>query len=95
MSTKPLNLETETKASTNIGEEIRIELEKRGLRAPNTHKLVDEIKRMKSEIATSQEVETQVAYSEEEDPNLITQPAITADGKGQLVNYEAPARFPE
>jgi CheY-like chemotaxis protein len=95
MSTKPLDLEHDTKASSNIGEEIRIELEKRGLRAPSTHKLVDEIKRMKEEIATSKEVDDQVDRPEQEDANLITHPTITADGKGVLVPPESRPRSPD
>lgn len=93
MSTKPISLESETKPATNIGEEIRIELEKRGLRAPSTHKLVDEIKRMKAELATSKKEDPQATQSQRADANLKTQPVLTADGRGQLV--KAQAIYPE
>ena len=94
MSTKPLDVKSEAKASTNIGEEIRIELEKRGLRA-SSHKLVDEIKRMKAELASSQEEDERVIPHENKEANIQPHPVLTADGKGQLVRSEEQTRFPD
>jgi len=95
MSTKPLNLESETKPSANIGAEIRMELEKRGLRAPSNDKLVEEIKRMKAEISSFEAEDQQAAHPEQEDNYSQTETIYTADGKGQLVRFEGQTRYPE
>ncbi|OGO19852.1 MAG: hypothetical protein A2Z14_17830 [Chloroflexi bacterium RBG_16_48_8] len=88
MSTKPLVQESSESSPANIGEEIRRELEKRGLRAPSTDKLIDEIKRMKAEIASSEATDLEEAHYEpkvEDDGNQ--EPVYTADGKGELVGF--------
>ena len=72
-----------------------MELEKRGLRAPSTNKLVDEIKRMKDEIASSEAEDAQAVHPEQEDKYCQTETVYTADGKGQLVRFEGQARYTE
>jgi CheY-like chemotaxis protein/signal transduction histidine kinase len=89
MSTKPLVQESSESSSVNIGEEIRRELEKRGLRAPSTDSLTDEIKRMKEEIASSEAMDVdgtqQEALIDDDGPS---EPVYTADGKGELVGFQ-------
>jgi CheY-like chemotaxis protein len=91
MSTKPLVQKRNESSSANIGAEIRRELEKRGLRAPSTDKLLDEIKRMKAELASSGATEADEAQREisvEEDDK--SEPILTADGRGELVGLSQP-----
>lgn len=90
MSTKPLVQESSESSSTNIGEEIRRELEKRGLRAPSTDSLNDEIKRMEAEIASSEATDTQESQYEIGVAEDIQEPVYTADGKGELVGFKQP-----
>ena len=90
MSTKPLVQETSESSPANIGEEIRRELEKRGLRAPSTDSLDDEIKRMEEEIASSEAADTQESQHEIGIAEGIQEPIYTADGKGELVGFKQP-----
>jgi len=96
MSTKPLVQESVESASANIGEEIRRELEKRGLRAPTTDNLIEEIKRMKAEIASSEATDLEKIQHEQgaaDDGQL--EPVYTADGKGELVGFQPKDHGPE
>ena len=90
MSTKPLVQENSKSSSVNIGEEIRRELEKRGLRAPSTDRLVDEIKRMKAELASSEATDSQKSQYEMAVEDDLHEPVYTADGKGELVGFNQP-----
>jgi CheY-like chemotaxis protein len=90
MSTKPLVQESSEGSSSNIGAEIRRELEKRGLRAPITDNLDDEIEQMKAEIATSEATEIQESQPEIGIDEDIQEPVYTADGKGELVGFKQP-----
>ncbi len=88
MSTKPLVQETSEKSSANIGEEIRRELEKRGLRAPSTDNLIEEIERMKAEIASSEAMDVKEDHRQQgEVDGGESEHIYTADGKGELVGF--------
>jgi CheY-like chemotaxis protein len=89
MSTKPLVQESSESSSGNIGEEIRRELEKRGLRAPSTDNLIEEIKRMKVEIASAEDTDFGESHHGpvEDDGKHEFEPLYTADGKGELVGF--------
>jgi CheY-like chemotaxis protein/signal transduction histidine kinase len=90
MSTRPLVHENTENPSANIGEEIRRELEKRGLRAPSTDNLIEEIKRMKAEIAASETEDlTSTDHETEMADEAKSEPIYTADGKGELVGFRS------
>ena len=95
MSTKPLVQESKESPPANIGEEIRRELEKRGLRAPSTDNLIEEIKRMKAEIATSEATDLKETQQEEGAADDVKRgPVYTADGKGELVDFQSAEHSP-
>jgi CheY-like chemotaxis protein/signal transduction histidine kinase len=95
MSTKPLVQESSESPPANIGEEIRRELEKRGLRAPSTDNLIEEIKRMKAEIATSEATDLEEALQEGAAGDDVKRgPVYTADGKGELVGFQSVEQLP-
>jgi CheY-like chemotaxis protein len=71
MSTKPLNPVKDGATSANIGEEIRKELEKRGLRAPVPEKMAD-----------TQQHKHEENIAIESNPMEETQPELLKDGNG-------------
>jgi CheY-like chemotaxis protein len=88
MSTKPLNSESEKTASSNIGEEIRKELEKRGFRVPTSEKMIAAHQYTNEEGATAES--NQVEEMQQEaliEGNGSNERVYTADGKGELVAY--------
>jgi CheY-like chemotaxis protein len=96
MSTKPLVQERNESHSANIGEEIRRELEKRGLRAPSTDNLIEEIKRMKAEISSSEATDLAEGQQEGAATDDVKQASVyTADGKGELVDFQLIDHIPD
>jgi CheY-like chemotaxis protein/signal transduction histidine kinase len=90
MSTKPLVRESSDSSSSKIGEEIRRELEKRGLRAPSADSLIEEIQRMKVEIAYSEDPDLkEIQYEPGDADEGKHEPLFTADGKGELVDFQS------
>jgi len=88
MKTKPLVQEGSEGSPANIGEEIRRELEKRGLRAPNTTRPIPENKRMKVENCSSEatklkEVDSETRIEDDEKQK----PVDTIDEKGELSDF--------
>jgi CheY-like chemotaxis protein len=82
MSTQPLEKESSVRKPSSIGEEIRKELEKRGLRAPKT----DPIKTNGKEAETTVEAPIQIAVVEDspEDVDIEVRPVAQID-EGEVV----------